>query len=88
MTIDDIIDKIEGNRKYVKCLYVYNKIDSVSLEEVDAIARNPDNVVISCHMKLNFDGLLEGIWEKLELVRIYCKKKGIAPDLSDPIVLT
>jgi ribosome-interacting GTPase 1 len=52
------------------------------------IARNPDNVVISCHMKLNFDGLLEGIWEKLELVRIYCKKKGQIPDLNDPIVLT
>ncbi len=29
----------EGNRKYIKCLFVYNKIDVVSMEEVDAIAR-------------------------------------------------
>ena len=35
VTIDDIIDSIEGNRKYVKCIYVYNKIDTISIEEVD-----------------------------------------------------
>ena len=34
-----MIDVIEGNRKFVKCLYVYNKIDQASLEEVDEIAR-------------------------------------------------
>lgn len=34
-----MIDVIEGNRKFVKCLYVYNKIDQTSLEEVDEIAR-------------------------------------------------
>jgi ribosome-interacting GTPase 1 len=25
-TVDDLIDMIEGNRRYVKCLYVYNKV--------------------------------------------------------------
>jgi len=39
VTIDDVIDAIEGNRKYVRCLYVYNKIDTISIEEVDMIAR-------------------------------------------------
>jgi len=34
-TVDDLIDAIEGNRKYVKCLYVINKIDTISMEEVD-----------------------------------------------------
>jgi ribosome-interacting GTPase 1 len=33
--VDELIDVIEGNRKYVKCLYVYNKIDTVSIEEVN-----------------------------------------------------
>ena len=33
--VDDLIDTIEGNRKYIKCLYVYNKIDELSIEEVD-----------------------------------------------------
>lgn len=35
---DDLIDIIENNRKYVKCVYVYNKIDTISIEEVDALA--------------------------------------------------
>ena len=25
--MDDLIDMIEGNRRYVRCLYVYNKVD-------------------------------------------------------------
>lgn len=32
--MDDFIDIVEGNRKYVKCLYVYNKIDTVCIEDV------------------------------------------------------
>lgn len=74
--MDDLIDVIEGNRKYVKCLYVFNKIDTISLEEVDEIAHRKDHVVISCHMRLNLDYLLEKIWEKLDLVRVYTKKRS------------
>lgn len=44
---DDLIDVIEGNRKYVKCLYVYNKIDTVTIEDVDHLARLPSSVVCS-----------------------------------------
>ncbi|KAJ0400230.1 hypothetical protein P43SY_006194 [Pythium insidiosum] len=29
---DDLIDVIEGNRKYIKCLYVYNKIDTLNFD--------------------------------------------------------
>lgn len=31
-TEDDIIDVIEGNRKYVPCLYALNKIDAITLD--------------------------------------------------------
>lgn len=37
--VDELIDVIEGNRKYIKCLYVYNKIDTVSIEEVDEVSQ-------------------------------------------------
>jgi len=57
--VDDLIDIIEGNRKYVRCIFVYNKIDTISIEEVDEIARRKDHVVISCNLKLNLDYLLE-----------------------------
>ena len=54
-----------GNRKYIRCLYVYNKIDCITIEEVDEFARRPHSLVISCMdgILLNLDKLLEKIWE-------------------------
>jgi ribosome-interacting GTPase 1 len=31
--------------------------------------------------------LIERIWDDLELVKVYTKKRGAQPDLSDPICL-
>lgn len=50
--MDDLIDVIEGNRKYMKCVYVYNKIDVVGIDDVDRLARQPNSVVISCNLKV------------------------------------
>ncbi|KAF8357039.1 hypothetical protein PRIPAC_92034, partial [Pristionchus pacificus] len=88
-TIDEFIDVVEGNRVYLPCLYVYNKIDQISIEEIDRLARKPHHIVISCEMNLNMDYLLECIWDYLALVRIYTKKPGNAPDLGpeDGIIL-
>ena len=88
ISVDDFIDVVVGNRKYVKCLYAYNKIDTITIEEVDELARKPDSTVISVSEGLNMDGLLEGIWEYLGLTRIYTKRKGQPPDLDEPVVLS
>ena len=45
-TPDQFIDVIVGNRMYMPCVYVYNKIDQISLEEVDRLANQPHSVVI------------------------------------------
>jgi uncharacterized protein len=87
-SVDDLIDVIEGNRKYVRCLYVYNKIDTLSIEEVDEIARLPDSVVISVHMQLNLETLLQRMWDYMGLIRIYTKRRGQVPDLEIPVVLS
>ncbi|XP_061032418.1 developmentally-regulated GTP-binding protein 2 isoform X3 [Eubalaena glacialis] len=84
---DEFIDVLMGNRVYMPCLYVYNKIDQISMEEVDRLARKPDSVVISCGMKLNLDYLLEMLWEYLALTCIYTKKRGQRPDFTDAIIL-
>jgi uncharacterized protein len=86
-TVDEFIDVIEGNRQYIPCLYVYNKADAVSLEEVDRLARQPHSVVVSCNLDLNLDYLIEKIWDYLALCRVYTKRQGAAPDFSDPLVL-
>jgi len=87
-SVDELIDVIEGNRKYVRCLYVYNKIDTISIEEVNEISKDPTKVAISVHMELGLDILLQKIWSILGMVRVYTKKKGDQPDFADPIILT
>ncbi|KIK07403.1 hypothetical protein K443DRAFT_673327 [Laccaria amethystina LaAM-08-1] len=87
ITTDEFIDVLIGTRKYIPCLYVYNKIDSISLELMDKLARQPNTVVISCEMDLNLTYLIDRIWDDLRLVKIYTKKRGAHPDLSDPICL-
>jgi len=86
-TPDEFIDVIQDNRVYLPCIYVYNKIDCVSLEEVDRLARIEDTVVISCHDNLNLDYLLEYIWEYLAMRRIYTKKRGEPPDFGEAIIM-
>ncbi len=53
--MDQFIDVVLGNRKYIKCLYCYNKIDQIPLEEVDRLARQDNTVVVSCETDLNLD---------------------------------
>jgi len=86
-TVDDFIDVIQDNRVYLPCVYVYNKIDCISLEEVDRLARIEHTVVISCIEKLNLDYLLEVIWEHLALRRIYTKRRGEPPDFQDSVIM-
>ncbi|KAF7320181.1 Developmentally-regulated GTP-binding protein 2 [Mycena kentingensis (nom. inval.)] len=87
ITTDDFIDVLIGTRKYIPCLYVYNKIDAISLEQMNKLAHTPNTVVISCEMDLNLDYLIERMWAELNLVKVYTKKRGAHPDLSDPICL-
>jgi uncharacterized protein len=46
-TIDQLIDVIEGNRRYIPCVYVLNKIDQLTIEELDIIDQLPHHVPIS-----------------------------------------
>ncbi|BEI94219.1 uncharacterized protein CcaverHIS019_0606780 [Cutaneotrichosporon cavernicola] len=86
-TIEDFIDVVEGNRMYVPCLFVLNKIDAISIEELDLLYKIPNSVPISSQNWLNIDELLEIMWEKLDLVRVYTKPKGKVPDYDQPVVL-
>jgi ribosome-interacting GTPase 1 len=87
-TVDDFIDVImKDHRKYVKCLYVYNKIDSVSLEFLDKLAREPNTVVMSCELDLGIQDVVDRCWEELGLIRLYTKRKGIEPDFGEALIV-
>jgi len=87
-TIDDLIDILEAkSRSYIPVIYALNKIDSISIEELDLIYRIPNACPVSAEHGWNVDELLEQMWEKLQLRRIYTKPKGKSPDYSTPVVL-
>ncbi|XP_002279867.2 developmentally-regulated G-protein 3 [Vitis vinifera] len=87
-TADDLIDVIEGSRVYIPCIYAVNKIDQITLEELEVLDKLPHYCPVSAHLEWNLDGLLEKIWEYLDLTRIYTKPKGMNPDYEDPVILS
>lgn len=86
-TPDDIIDVIEGNRVYMPIIYVLNKVDAISIEELDLLGELPNVVPISAKDDLGFEELLETIWERCNMLRVYTKPKGQVPDYSEPVIL-
>lgn len=86
-TSDDLVDIIEGNRVYIPAIYVLNKIDVISIEELDLLYKIPHSVPVSSKEWLNVDELIDKMWEELQLVRVYTKPRGQSPDYSAPVVL-
>lgn len=87
-TIDDFIDVImKDHRKYIRCLYVYNKIDGVSLDFLNELAHEPYTAVMSCELDLGVQDVVDRIWKELRLIRLYTKRKGEEPDFSEALIV-
>lgn len=85
--VDQLIDVLAGNRKYMPCLFVHNKIDTTTMEEIDRLAHLPNSVVISAKEQLGLNVMLEKIWDTLHLIRVYTKPKGKAPQFTEPVII-
>jgi len=71
ITEDEFIDVLLGTRKYIPALTAINKIDGVSMETLDTLAREGDGrtVMLSCELDLGIDWLLESIWRVSFFIR-------------------
>mmetsp|Transcript_13805 Transcript_13805/g.28472 ORF Transcript_13805/g.28472 Transcript_13805/m.28472 type:complete len:376 (+) Transcript_13805:46-1173(+) len=87
ITTDQFIDVLEGNRSYVPVLYVFNKIDAITIEELDILDQMPNYVPISSQHKWNLEELMEEIWDRCNMLRIYTKPQGQMPDYDGPVIL-
>ena len=82
ITVDQLVDVIQGNREYKPAVYLYNTIDTIAIEEIDQLARMPHSMVGSVRQKFNIgdpledDNLKRMMWQYLGLTRIYTKRKG------------
>lgn len=68
---------IEGNRAYIPVLYVFNKIDALTIEELDILDQMPNYVPISSQHGWNIEELMESVWDRCNMLRIYTKPKGM-----------
>ncbi|KAK9808427.1 hypothetical protein WJX73_003614 [Symbiochloris irregularis] len=85
--IDELVDAIEGSRIYIPAIYVINKIDQITLEELEVMSRLPHYCPVCAYQNWNLDGLVDMSWDYLDLLRIYTKPKGKLPDYNEPVVL-
>ncbi|KAL9053553.1 MAG: hypothetical protein Q9162_004720 [Coniocarpon cinnabarinum] len=86
-TIDDVIDVLEAkSRSYIPVIYALNKIDAISIEELDLLYRIPNACPISSEHGWNIDELLEQMWQKLQLKRCNQIHKSIVEQFKIAIV--
>lgn len=85
---DQLIDAIEGNRRYVPGIIVLNKTDLISEDKLKTIKENikPD-VCISAEKNIGIDELKESIFTKLNFMRVFCKQVGKKADMEEPLVI-
>ncbi len=88
ITADQLIDVIEGNKKYMPALVVLNKIDLLSEKEQQRLKKEikPD-IMISANQKINLEELKEKIYQKLRLTKIFLKEANKKPDLEEPLIV-
>jgi ribosome-interacting GTPase 1 len=88
LSVDDIIDHIAGNRKYVPSLVCVNKIDLVPKLHLKQISEEIGPFIpISAEKKYGLDDLKEAIVEKIGLIRIYMKKPREKTDYTEPMIV-
>lgn len=87
--IDQFIDAIEGNRKYVPAIVCVNKadlIDEKGRKQVSELLPNP--FFVSAEKMDGIDELKENIFNSLNFIRVFLKEVNKKPDLDEPMILT
>jgi ribosome-interacting GTPase 1 len=60
---------------------------SITIEELEILDEMPNYVPISSSLMWNLDELMEAVWDRCSMLRIYTKPKGQIPDYDDPVIL-
>jgi len=88
INVDQFIDAIQGNKKYMSYLLVINKIDLVDEETKKKIQKKykPD-LFVSAKDKYHIEELKNMIYDRMGLMPIYLKEPGKAADLKEPLIV-
>ncbi len=88
LDLDDFIDCIEGNKKYLPAIVCLNKVDLASAAEVERAKKELNaDLVISAEQGMNLDSLKELIYAKLNFMRLYLKEPKKEADRKEPLIV-
>ncbi len=88
INVDQLIDVVLDNRKYIPGYVVINKIDLADKYTLkDCLNKFPDALLISADKKIHMEELKEKIYEHLGFIRIYLKPQGKPADMNDPLIV-
>ena len=85
---DQLIDIIEGERKYTKALTIITKMDLVSEGKIKDMSKKikPD-LAVAAENGVGIDELKELIYNKMELIRIFLKEVNKKADMEEPLIM-
>ncbi|MBT4604428.1 GTP-binding protein [archaeon] len=87
--VDDFIDVIEGNKKYLPSVVCVTKADLVTKVELKKIMKRVHaDIAISAHTGWNIEKLKDLVFEHLDFMRIYMKEPRKDADMEIPLIIT
>ena len=86
--VDDFIDCIEGNKKYVPALVCVSKADLVSPAQLKKVMKQVNgDIAVSASEGKNIGKLRDVIFKKLNFIRIYMKEPKKEADMEEPLII-
>lgn len=87
--LDDFIDCIEGNKKYVPAITCISKADLVDKKTLKKVMKEVNaDIAISASEGLNIEKLKDWIFKRLNFMRIYMKEPRKEADMEEPMIIT
>lgn len=88
--VEQMLDVLAGNRVYIKAVMAINKVDLAKPGELEnAYARNPEyrKFPVSAATGQGMDELRQGMYDTIDMIRIYLKPQGQEADMEVPMIV-
>jgi len=89
ITDEQLVDVLLGNRVYIPSLMVMNKVDLVNAGFINELSTkmNHDFIPVSAETSVNLTALKEELYNKLDLIRIYMRRRSGDTDFKEPMIV-
>lgn len=84
-SVDRLVDGFAGSRRYMPSLRLVNKADTLTSDERESL-REDGFLPVSAESEDNLDALRDSVFDGLDLIRVYMKRRGEV-DRDEPLIL-